>query len=47
MRRLAGALTAKFLHAPIARLRDSPQPRVDAALLADAFAVMPEDAADG
>jgi glutamyl-tRNA reductase len=47
LRHLATALTAKFLHAPITRLRDSPQPRVDAALLADAFAVIPEDAADG
>ena len=47
MRHLATSLTAKFLHAPIARLRGSPQPRVDAALLADAFAVTPEDAADG
>jgi glutamyl-tRNA reductase len=37
MRELAEALTARFLHGPVRVLRESPEPTLDAAVMADAF----------
>src|SRR4030081_1545186 len=37
LRELADALTAKFLHGPVRALRESPDPTLDAAVMANAF----------
>ena len=37
MRELANALTARFLHGPVRALRESPDPTLDAAVMANAF----------
>jgi len=37
MRKLADALTARFLHGPVRALRESPDPTLDAAVMTDAF----------
>jgi len=47
MRHLAEALTAKFLDGPVRTLRNSPDPALEASVLAEAFALESDEASDG
>jgi glutamyl-tRNA reductase len=42
MRKLADALTARFLHGPVRALRESPDPTLEAAVMRDAFGLHQE-----
>jgi glutamyl-tRNA reductase len=43
---LADALTRKFLHGPLRHLRETADPRLDGAVLGEAFDLAPEDRLD-
>jgi glutamyl-tRNA reductase len=47
MRALADGLTAKLVHGPIRQLRESPDPRLDALVLSQAFGFSAGDPSDG